>query len=214
MLAQRVPHPVKRAHRQHFWQPGQAHPPHHRQRRAGLVTVEEGVFEHLENAPRLGGEGGIAARGIGPGKAADSVDAGVCVGKQIEVVAGIIPPMTGEDIGLADGDMIIKPRSAGGKDFVEHAAIGENRGPAVDLDTVHRHAPRLAADPRFLLEHGDIRPARGEQSGAGQPAYACSDDGDSRVHLALAPVDPAIIIDLTAPSVQLFRHMACKASEN
>ena len=44
-------------------------------------------------------------------------------------------------------------------------------------------AARLPAEPVFLFQNSHIVTTRSEQSGACQPAYACSDDHNARDHI-------------------------------
>jgi hypothetical protein len=187
MFAQRIPQPIERAHRQHVAHPGKADLAHHGKRRGRLVAAQERRFEHVENALRFAAEVAIAARGGSPCKIADGIFTAQRIGKQIEIAA-FIPGMAGDDFGRLSGDAIIKACPAGGKYLVKHFAQGEDGRPAVDLGTVHRNAPRLAADPGFLFADRDLRAARSQQGGAGKPANPCPNHDDSRAHCLSQPL--------------------------
>ncbi len=184
MRAERGPQAFIGADLVEVGQPAPSHPPRQPER-IGLRRAQEGRIERLEDPLRLGAEGTIAGGGARAGKGADRRLARGGIGEQIEPI--VAPGMPREHARRGQRQMRLERAAAVGEDFVEHVAQREHRRAGVDRHAACDDFAHLPAGTGRRLDDRDGQAARGEQSGAGQPANSGTDDEHRvlRTHVAI-----------------------------
>ena len=160
----------------------QADPSHQRQRPEDLALSQQAVVQDIVDPPRFLAKVAIALRSLCSGEDADRLFAAQGIGEEVEPLVRI-PRVAGDDVGGADRERFRKRTAAGTEDVFEDFAQGEDGWPGIDGGAIDLESPRLAADLRFLLDHGDVAAACGEERGADQPADARSDHDNLVCHL-------------------------------